>query len=113
MAGIRKPKDTTLVDFETARLDIWHYNDDYLQPQQLVQVNNELRRSYTSVLHIGSGKVVQLGSDSSENIQLVDEGNGDFVLGTSSKGNRVEAQWQGFARQNAYIISTVDGSKNW
>jgi len=22
-------KDTTLVDFETARLDIWHYNDDY------------------------------------------------------------------------------------
>jgi dienelactone hydrolase len=111
LAGIRKPKDTTLVDFETARLDIWHYNDDYLQPQQLVQVNNELRRSYTSVLHIGSGKVVQLGSDSTENIQLVDEGNADFVLGTSSKGNRVEAQWQGFARQSAYIISTVDGTK--
>ncbi|WP_162915630.1 alpha/beta hydrolase family protein [Paraflavitalea soli] len=111
LAEIRKPKDTTLVDFETARLDIWHYNDDYLQPQQLVQLNNDLRRSYTSVLNIASGKVVQLGTDSSENIQLVDEGNANFVLGTSSKGNRVEAQWQGFARQRAYIISTEDGSK--
>lgn len=110
LATIRKPKDTTLVDFETARLDVWHYKDDYLQPQQLVQLNNDLRRSYTSVLHIGSGKVVQLGTDSSENIQLVDEGNADFVLATSSKGNRVEAQWQGFTRQRAYIVSTADGS---
>ncbi|WP_276486138.1 alpha/beta hydrolase family protein [Paraflavitalea pollutisoli] len=110
LAQVKKPKDTTLVDFETARLDVWHYNDDYLQPQQLVQLTNDLRRSYASVLHIGSGKVVQLGSDSTENIQLVDEGNADFVLATSSKGNRVEAQWQGFARQRAYLISLADGS---
>jgi dienelactone hydrolase len=110
LASIKRPKDTTLVDFETARLDVWHYNDDYLQPQQLVQLNNDLRRSYTSVLNIGSGKVVQLGSDTTENIQLVDEGNADYVLAISSKGNRVEAQWQGFARQKAYIVSTTDGS---
>jgi hypothetical protein len=31
MAPIQLPKDTTLVDFEMAKLDIWHYNDDYLQ----------------------------------------------------------------------------------
>lgn len=110
LAQVKKPKDTTLVDFETARLDVWHYNDDYLQPQQLVQLNNDLRRSYTSVLHIASGKVVQLGSDSTENIQIVNEGNSDFVLATSSKGNRVEAQWQGFARQRAFIVSLGDGS---
>lgn len=110
LATIRKPKDTTLVDFEAARLDIWHYNDDYLQPQQLVQLNNELRRSYTSVLNIATGNVVQLGSDTTENIQLVDEGNADFVLAMTSKGSRVEAQWQGFARQKAYIISTTDGT---
>jgi dipeptidyl aminopeptidase/acylaminoacyl peptidase len=111
LASIRRPKDTTLVDFEMARLDIWHYNDDYLQPQQLVNLNLELRRSFTSVLNIASGKVVQLGSDSSETVQLVDEGNADFVLANSSKGNRVSAQWEGFARQTAYIVSTTDGSR--
>jgi dipeptidyl aminopeptidase/acylaminoacyl peptidase len=111
LAPIRKPKDTTLVDFETARLDVWHYNDDYLQPQQLVQVNNELRRGFLAVLNGNDSKVTSLGADSAENTFLIDEGNADYVLATSTKGNRVEAQWLGFARQNAWIVSTQDGSK--
>ena len=108
---IRKPKDTTLVDFETARLDIWHYNDDYLQPQQLVQAAVELRRSYLSVLHHGQEQFIQLGNDSSENIMLIDEGNADYVLAISTKGNRITQQWEGFTRQTSHIISTKDGSR--
>lgn len=111
LAPIRPVKDTTLVDFETARLDIWHYNDDYLQPQQLKMVDQELRRGFTAVMHKGDNKVVRLGNDSSENIFLVNEGNADFVLGTSNKNNRVAMQWQGFQLQTSYIISTVDGSR--
>src|SRR4030095_12348407 len=111
LTPIRKPKDTTLVDFETARLDVWHYNDDYLQPQQLLQATQELRRSYTAVLNEGSDKVVPLGNDDIENIFIANEGNANHVLATTSKGSRVEAQWQGFSKQSAYLISTVDGSK--
>ncbi|HYE56733.1 MAG TPA: S9 family peptidase, partial [Chitinophagaceae bacterium] len=111
MAPIRPVKDTTLVDFETAKLDIWHYNDDYLQPQQLVQVNQELRRGFTAVLPKNSNAVVQLGNDSAENVVLVNEGNANFVLGTSTRSNRVAAQWQGFAMQTGYIISLADGSR--
>jgi dipeptidyl aminopeptidase/acylaminoacyl peptidase len=111
LAPIRKPKDTTLVDFETARLDVWHYNDDYLQPQQLLQVNNELRRGYMAVLNGNDSKVVPLGGEDAESVQILDEGNANHVLATSSKGNRVEAQWLGFARNNAYLVSTADGSR--
>ena len=111
LSEIRKPKDTTLVDFETARLDIWHYNDDYLQPQQLVNLNNELRRSYTAVYHTGKDDIVLLGTDSTENIFTADEGNADHVLATSTKGNRVQMQWQGFVKQSAWIVSTIDGSR--
>lgn len=111
LTPIRKPKDTTLVEFETARLDIWHYNDDYLQTQQLVNLNNDLRKGYTAVLNGGATTVVPLGALDAENIILVDEGNADYVLATSSKGNRVAMQWQGFTLQSAYIISTADGSR--
>jgi dipeptidyl aminopeptidase/acylaminoacyl peptidase len=111
LAPIRPIKDTTLVDFETARMDIWHYNDDYIQPQQLRLLDQELRRGYTTVLLKGSNNVVQLGGDDAENIALVDEGNADYVLGSTSKGNRVAAQWQGFNLQSAYIISIKDGSR--
>ncbi len=111
LAPIRAPKDTTKPDFETAKLDIWHYNDDYLQPQQLKQLRNELGRSYLAVLVADQKKVLPLGAPDAENITLVDEGNADYVIANSSSGNRIETQWQGFARQSAYVISMKDGSR--
>lgn len=108
---VRKPKDTTLVDFETARLDIWHYKDDYLQPQQLVQLNTELQRSFRAVLNGDDNKVIQLGAEDAEIVFLADEGNADHVLAATTKGNRVEFQWQGHTKYTVYIISTNDGSR--
>jgi len=108
---ITPAKDTTLVDFELARLDVWHYNDDYLQPQQLKNLGNEQKRSYTAVMKPGDNRVVQLGADDAENITLVDEGNADWVLAESSKGNRIASQWEGRIKTTAYAISTVDGSR--
>ncbi len=110
IAPIRKPKDTSLVDFETARLDVWHYNDDYLQPQQLVQLPQALRRSQLMVFHPIQNKVVRLANDTTETTQVVDEGNAPYVLATSTYGRRVASQWQGYALQNAYIVNNEDGS---
>jgi len=109
-ASIKPPKDTTLVDFELARLDVWNYQDDYLQPQQLKQLLQELKRSYAAVVLLGTNKIVQLATDSSENISLINEGNADFVLAQSSKGNRNRSQWEGRSRINAYLINVSDGS---
>jgi dipeptidyl aminopeptidase/acylaminoacyl peptidase len=111
LAPIQPAKDTTLVDFELARLDIWHYQDDYLQPQQLVQLSQELKRSYLAVYHPDQKKLVALADSLVENVQLVQEGNADWVLGTTTKGNRVEAQWTGRAKQSVFAVSTTDGSK--
>ena len=108
---IRKPKDTPLVDFETARLDIWHYNDDYLQPQQLVQLNNELQRSYKAVINGDEDKVIPLGGADAELVYLADKGNSVYVMAATTRGNRVEAQWIGYARYNVYLVSTIDGSR--
>ncbi|QEC45408.1 alpha/beta hydrolase family protein [Pseudobacter ginsenosidimutans] len=109
---IRKPKDTSLVDFETARLDIWNYKDDYLQPQQLLNLQSDLRRSYLAVFNNPDAKnAVQLGADDAENVFTANEGNADFVLAFSSKGNRVASQWQGFSYNNAFLISTADASR--
>jgi len=111
IAPIRPAKDTTLVDFELARLDIWHYNDDYLQPQQLKQLDAEMKRSYMAVVKPGDDRILQLGADTTERITLVDEGNADWVLAESNKGNRVEGQWTGRTKTTGYAISTVDGRR--
>jgi dipeptidyl aminopeptidase/acylaminoacyl peptidase len=110
-APITPARDTTLVDFELARLDVWHYNDDYLQPMQLKNLSAEQRRSYAAVIKPGDTKIVQLGAKDAENISLVDEGNADWVLAQSNNGNRIALQWDGRTKTTAYAISTQDGSR--
>ena len=110
-ANIRKPKDTTLVDFETARLDVWHYNDDNLQPQQLLQVQADLRRSQLAVFNKGTASFVWLENSDDDFVQTVNQGNADYVLAATSKGYRIADQWQGFSKMSAYIVSTKDGSR--
>ncbi len=111
VAPIQPPKDTTLVDFELAQLDVWHYNDDYLQPQQLKQLSQDQKRNYTSVIKPGATELIQLGTDDAENISLVDEGNASWVLALSTKNNRKETQWEGRTKTTAYMISTNDGRR--
>jgi dipeptidyl aminopeptidase/acylaminoacyl peptidase len=111
VAPIQPPKDTSLVDFELARLDIWHYNDDYLQPQQLKQLTQDLKRSFTSVIKPGTTELIQLGDEDAENISLVDEGNADWVLASTTKNNRKASQWEGRSRSTVYMISTEDGKR--
>ncbi|MBC6489998.1 prolyl oligopeptidase family serine peptidase [Flavihumibacter stibioxidans] len=111
LAPDRPVKDTSLVEFETARLDVWNYRDDYLQPQQLVQLNNELKRSWLTVIHTGNGKLVQLGTDTCEMIFPSVEGNGRYALGTSNHKYRVQQQWSMDGMVNLYLVDLETGSR--
>ncbi|MBP8067506.1 MAG: S9 family peptidase, partial [Pedobacter sp.] len=94
IAPIKKPKDTTLIDFENAKLDIWGYKDDYLQSMQLKNVDRESRKNYLSVIEIyGDPKIVPLTDVKLPDATLVNEGNAAFVLASTDYGNRIPSQW--------------------
>ncbi|UEG51969.1 prolyl oligopeptidase family serine peptidase [Mucilaginibacter daejeonensis] len=112
-APIPKPLDTTLVDFETAKLDIWNYKDDYLQPQQLKTLQRDLRRSYLAVIRAdeAGSKLVQLGDKNIENISLPLGNDAQYALGVTDTGTRVQSQWEGSGRAEAYLIDTRTGAR--
>ncbi|WPV01341.1 prolyl oligopeptidase family serine peptidase [Mucilaginibacter sp. cycad4] len=111
-APIPKPVDTTLVDFEAAKLDIWNYKDDYLQPQQLKNLQAELKRSYLAVIkpEETSSKVVQLGGKAIPEILTAENKDARYVLGLTDTGARVSAQWEGGTKQQAILIDTRSGN---
>ena len=107
---IQPPKDTSAVEADMVKLDIWHYNDDYLQSQQMVQLNNDLRRSYLSVYDFEKKSIEQLGSADLPQVMQTNEGDGELFVGITDVGKRKESQWLGQTRKDIYAITVVDGS---
>ena len=111
LAPVRPPKDTTLVEFETARLDVWNYNDDYLSPEQLVRLPNEIKRSYLVVLPKGSTRFMPLADDNCETVHPGEKGMGQYALGMGNKKYRIQQQWEQSGMENIWLVDVGDGSR--
>jgi dipeptidyl aminopeptidase/acylaminoacyl peptidase len=113
IAPIKVAKDTTLVDFEHAKLDVWGYKDDYLQPMQLKNSIKESDRSYLTVIDIYSNdpKIVPLTDQKIPDASIVNEGTANYVLSSTNYGNRIESQWLYGTKKDYYLSDVKTGLK--
>ncbi|MBS0031530.1 alpha/beta hydrolase family protein [Chitinophaga sp. 22321] len=110
-APILPVKDTNIVDFEVAKVDIWNYKDDYLQPMQLKNADKELKRNYAAVYYPAGNRIVQLGAEDLETLITAAEGNSTNALGYTDKGERVPLQWVGRTLKTAWLVNVNDGTR--
>ena len=108
-APILPLKDTSLPEFERVNVDVWHYNDDDLQPAQLKNLENDLKKNYLARYDFETKKVVQLGNENFERFDKTSEGDGATFYTTSDAGKRVAKQWQGFTLRDVYAVNPIDG----
>ena len=112
LAPIPKIRDTSLVDFEHAQVDIWNWQDDYLQPQQLANLEQDKNRYYLSVIYPKQhNRLLSLLDETFNEAYLTDKANNEWVLATSDFGRRIAAQWNGYTRKDIYLVSTLSGQK--
>jgi dipeptidyl aminopeptidase/acylaminoacyl peptidase len=110
-APVPMPDDTTLYESETAKLDVWNWQDPLLQTQQLKNLDEEKKRSYLAVIHIRKNKFVQLGGIDVPSVTPGDEGNADVALGVSSIPYRRLISWESGELNDIYLIDMKTGEK--
>ncbi len=112
-APIQSPRDTTLVEFEHPKLDIWHYNDDYLQTVQLLPARLKAAReeNFLAVYDLEKKTIKQLGSKELPQVLQTNEGDGDTFVGVTDFGKRIESQWLGNTKKDIYSIDVNTGEK--
>lgn len=105
-------KDTTLIAEDHAKVDIWHWNEDYIQPMQLKNAEREKKRSYLAAIDPSNpAKITQLSDFSMNQIELVNEGNASYAIGSSDNLYRVSSQWDVSGRKDYYIVDVATGKR--
>ncbi len=107
---IQAPKDTSLVEIDLVKLDVWHYNDDYLQTVQLNRLQTDLKQSYLAVIDLNNDSIVQLASPAIPVVYKTSDGDGDMFVGVTDIGNRIERQWTNTTKKDIYSISANNGA---
>ncbi|WET67702.1 MULTISPECIES: S9 family peptidase [Sphingobacterium] len=112
IAPIPRVKDSTLVDFEHAKVDVWNWQDDYLQPMQLVNLKKDLARNFLAVTYPKNNRnIIPLTDQTFNSTALTPDGNEEYILARTDFGKRIASQWEGSTRDDIYLVSTKTGNK--
>lgn len=110
------PKDT-LIESEKVKLDLWHHADKRLQPQQLLELKRDERKTDLYVYRISEGKIIQLGDDTLSIYtpkQLAwnqNQGVDHYFLGVSTEPYAHTYNWDTPNLEDYYIVSATTGER--
>lgn len=99
--------DTNIVTGQRG-LKVWHGDDPRIKPNEIKQYEDEQKRTYLAVLHLGSNNVVQLGDKTVPDVAISQHKR--FMLASSDLPYRKMATWAGFY-QDYYLVDINTGSK--
>ena len=88
-------------------VDVWHWNDPLINPNQKKMWNRIKNRTYTGVFHIGQRTFVPLTDEYMPDIWI--SGNTEVVLGSSNVPYLKEMTWVG--RVNDYYLVDLNTGK--
>ena len=108
---IPREKDTTLVEFEQPKLDIWVWNEDYIQPVQKNNLRRDQERTYLAKVNYDGSGFVQLADEDIPNVTIDEKNKQDYLIVTTDKPYRVQRGWSYAAHSDIYRLSLKDGSR--
>lgn len=103
------PKDT-LLDSEKTSVQVWHYQDPRIQPEQHDDLKRDLLKTYLTMLDIASGELLKLENDTIENVRIPDDQNAPIAIGWSRVPYMIERTWEYPWKMDVYAIDLSNGN---
>ncbi len=106
------PADPDPYDFSAilskVELDVWHSQDPRIVPQQKIQWDREKDRTYRAVLHVETGKLIQLATLDLPDVDVPD--NAKVALATTALPYQRQATWdEGY--RDVYVVDLATGAR--
>jgi dipeptidyl aminopeptidase/acylaminoacyl peptidase len=110
--GLAKPpivKDTTLLEEEIVNVEVWTYDEPRLYTVQELDLKNDLKKSFETVLHLNNNKIIQLATSDFPNAEIGNKGNANYALVNASLAYELESQWTGQTARDYAIVNITTG----
>ena len=111
IAPLRPPKDTTIVDFETAQLDIWNWDAPYTPPQQKKRMDATVKKTYQAVINLPNKTIIPLTTSFFDNVRLIAGGKSDWALSRDNSEYVRESMWKDGSFSDYELVNLRDGSR--
>lgn len=112
VAPVTPQKDTSIIDFEAARLDIWNWDTHMLPPQQNLVVNRIKSATCRAVVHLDNpGKVIPICTDIEEESSLVCGGEADWALVYDDTPYVIDRCWNENRLVDVYKVDLKTGGR--
>ena len=103
-------KDTTVYDFEAARLDIWVWDKQTVPPMD--KAGRGRTRTRTAVVNLDRpGELVVLSQNPSDRIHFFSGAEGEYALSTDTQAYDIDNMWASDSRADIALVSLRDGSR--
>lgn len=104
-------EDKDILDEEKVSIDIWHWQDQRLQPMQLVRLSRDKKFNYPAVYHTQTNNMTQLADEVVHDIRMAPFGGGEYALGISNRMLMKSISWESPGRSDVYVVNMNNGRK--
>ena len=111
ISTIKIEKDTSILDEEIPKLDVWKWNEPTLHAEQLYTKKNDLKKSYQCVYHTDKKKFIQLEKVLYSEFSLINKGNSDYAIARSNLPYAVQRMWEGYPEHNDFYLIDIKTGK--
>ncbi|MDO5443047.1 MAG: prolyl oligopeptidase family serine peptidase [Bacteroidia bacterium] len=107
------PHDTTLVDFETAQIDLWSYDIYMTPPMQKARASQLKTATYPSVINLAADRhgIIQLSDEITANVRYIDGAEGQNCLLLDEKQYQISSTWDSNNFCDVYLVNMDSGAR--